>query len=126
MPIGMLARQLGIANLKDEDLFTIIFTSGSTGEPKGVMLTVGNIGSNVTAIDNVVHLHKKDVLLGILPFFHVFGYTATLWTVLTLPPKGIYHFSPLQAREVGKLCRRHRATIVLSTPTFLRGYLKAV
>jgi acyl-[acyl-carrier-protein]-phospholipid O-acyltransferase/long-chain-fatty-acid--[acyl-carrier-protein] ligase len=124
MPIGMLARQLGIANLKDEDLFTIIFTSGSTGEPKGVMLTVGNIGSNVTAIDNVVHLHKEDVLLGILPFFHVFGYTATLWTVLTLPPKGIYHFSPLQAREVGKLCRRHRATIVLSTPTFLRGYLK--
>ncbi|MEC7501200.1 MAG: AMP-binding protein, partial [Planctomycetota bacterium] len=69
-----------------------------------------------------VHLGEHDVLLGILPFFHVFGYTITLWTVLTLPPKGIYHFSPLEAREVGKLCARHGATIVLATPTFLRGY----
>ena len=124
MPIGLLARQLGIANLKDEDLFTIIFTSGSTGEPKGVMLTVGNIGSNVAAVDKIVHLGEHDVLLGILPFFHVFGFTITLWTVLTLPPKGIYHFSPLEAREVGKLCGRHKATILLSTPTFLRGYLR--
>ncbi len=124
MPIGLLARHLGVHDLKDEDVFTIIFTSGSTGEPKGVMLTLGNIGSNVMAIDSVVHLHKDDVLLGILPFFHVFGYTGTLWTVLTLPPKGIYHFSPLKAREIGKLCGRHKATIILATPTFLRGLLQ--
>jgi acyl-[acyl-carrier-protein]-phospholipid O-acyltransferase/long-chain-fatty-acid--[acyl-carrier-protein] ligase len=123
-PVGLLARQLGVHDLNDEEIFTIIFTSGSTGEPKGVMLTMGNIGSNVAAIDSVVHLHKEDVLLGILPFFHVFGYTATLWTVLTLLPKGIYHFSPLEAREVGKLCGRHKATIVLTTPTFLRGFLR--
>ena len=123
-PVGLLARQLGVHDLNDEEIFTIIFTSGSTGEPKGVMLTMGNIGSNVAAIDSVVHLHKEDVLLGILPFFHVFGYTATLWTVLTLPPKGIYHFSPLEAREVGKLCGRHKATIILTTPTFLRGFLR--
>ena len=123
-PVGLLARQLGVHDLNDEEIFTIIFTSGSTGEPKGVMLTMGNIGSNVAAIDSVVHLHKEDVLLGILPFFHVFGYTATLWTVLTLPPKGIYHFSPLEAREVGKLCGRHKATIILATPTFLRGFLR--
>ena len=122
LPVGLLARHCGIADLSDEDLFTIIFTSGSTGEPKGVMLTVGNIGSNIEAVDKIVHLGQRDVLLGILPFFHVFGYTITLWTVLTLPPKGIYHFSPLEAREVGKLCARHGATIVLATPTFLRGY----
>ena len=124
MPLGLLARQFGIYELSDDELFTIIFTSGSTGEPKGVMLTAGNIGSNIEAVDEIVHLGEHDVLLGILPFFHVFGYTITLWTVLTLPPKGIYHFSPLEAREVGKLCGRHKATIVLSTPTFLRGFLK--
>ena len=64
------------------------------------------------------------MLLGILPIFHSFGYTTTLWTVLTLPPKGIYHYSPLEAREVGKLCRKHGATIMITTPTFVRSYLR--
>jgi acyl-[acyl-carrier-protein]-phospholipid O-acyltransferase/long-chain-fatty-acid--[acyl-carrier-protein] ligase len=64
------------------------------------------------------------VLLGILPLFHSFGYTTTMWTVLTLPPKGIYHFNPLEAREVGKLCRQHGATIMVTTPTFVRSYLR--
>jgi acyl-[acyl-carrier-protein]-phospholipid O-acyltransferase/long-chain-fatty-acid--[acyl-carrier-protein] ligase len=44
--------------------------------------------------------------------------------VLTLPPKGIYHFNPLEAREVGKLCRKHGATIMVTTPTFVRSYLR--
>jgi acyl-[acyl-carrier-protein]-phospholipid O-acyltransferase/long-chain-fatty-acid--[acyl-carrier-protein] ligase len=56
--------------------------------------------------------------------FHSFGYTVTMWTVLALPPMGIYHFSPIEAREVGKLCRRHGATIMITTPTFLRSYLR--
>ena len=37
---------------------------------------------------------------------------------------GIYHFSPLEAREVGKLCRQHGATIMITTPTFVRSYLR--
>ena len=49
-----------------------------------------------------------------------------MWTVLTLAPKGIYHYSPLEAREVGKLCRRHGATIMIATPTFRAVVLAAV
>ena len=63
------------------------------------------------------------MLLGILPFFHSFGYTVTLWTVLTSRP-GRYRFSPLEAREVGKLCRRYGVTVLVATPTFLRSYLR--
>jgi acyl-[acyl-carrier-protein]-phospholipid O-acyltransferase / long-chain-fatty-acid--[acyl-carrier-protein] ligase len=123
-PISWLERRLGLANLGDDDLLTIIFTSGSTGRPKGVMLTQQNVGSNVAAVDQVIRLGKEDVLVGILPIFHSFGYTVTMWTVLSLPPMGIYHFSPLEAREVGKLCRRHGATIMIATPTFVRSYLR--
>ena len=47
-----------------------------------------------------------------------------MWTVLSLPPKGIYHYSPLEAREVGKLCRKHGTTIIVTTPTFIRSYLR--
>jgi acyl-[acyl-carrier-protein]-phospholipid O-acyltransferase/long-chain-fatty-acid--[acyl-carrier-protein] ligase len=113
-----------LTKIRDDDLLTIIFTSGSTGHPKGVMLTHRNIGSNVESVNQLVRLAPEDVLLGILPLFHSFGYTVTMWTVLSLPPKGIYHFNPLEAREVGKLCRKHGATIMVTTPTFVRSYLR--
>jgi acyl-[acyl-carrier-protein]-phospholipid O-acyltransferase/long-chain-fatty-acid--[acyl-carrier-protein] ligase len=125
-PVGMLERRLRLTEIQSDELLPVIFTSGSTGRPKGVMLSYENVGSNTRAIDEVVHLRGDDVLLGLLPFFHSFGYTVTLWTVLTLPPKGVYHYSPLDAKVVGKLCREHRGTILLSTPTFLRGYIKRV
>lgn len=123
-PVASLDRRFGLDAIKPDDLMTVIFTSGSTAHPKGVMLTYGNIASNVDAVDAVVDLRRSDAIAAFLPFFHSFGYTVTLWTVLTLAPKGVYHFSPLDAKIVGKLCREHKATILLSTPTFLRGYLK--
>jgi acyl-[acyl-carrier-protein]-phospholipid O-acyltransferase/long-chain-fatty-acid--[acyl-carrier-protein] ligase len=124
LPAALLERQLGLTKIDPEELLTVIFTSGATGQPKGVMLTQRNVGSNVTAINEVIRLRKDDVLLGILPLFHSFGYTVTLWTVLTLGPKGVYHYTPLEAREVGKLSRRHGVTIMVATPTFLRSYLR--
>jgi acyl-[acyl-carrier-protein]-phospholipid O-acyltransferase/long-chain-fatty-acid--[acyl-carrier-protein] ligase len=124
VPVAWLERWLGLTKIRDDDLLTIIFTSGSTGHPKGVMLTHRNIGSNVESVNQLVRLAPEDVLLGILPLFHSFGYTVTMWTVLSLPPKGIYHFNPLEAREVGKLCRKHGATIMVTTPTFVRSYLR--
>lgn len=123
-PVASLDRRLGLDQIRPDDVMTIIFTSGSTAQPKGVMLTYGNIASNVDAVDAVVHLTRDDAIAALLPFFHSFGYTVTLWTVLTLKPKGAYHFSPLDAKIVGKLCREHECTILLSTPTFLRNYLK--
>ena len=124
MPVAMLERRLGHDKIKPDDLLTIIFTSGSTGEPKGVMLTHNNVASNVESFNQVIHLGDSDVLVGILPFFHSFGYTVTLWTVLTLGPKGIYHHNPMEARPVGKLVGRHGGTILVATPTFLRSYLR--
>lgn len=123
-PVFLLERMFGLTTIKPDDLLTIMFTSGSTGEPKGVMLTHHNIGTNVEAIDQMVQLRTTDVLLGVLPFFHSFGFTGTLWTVLSLAPKGVYHFNPLDARVVGTLCAEHKVTIIMSPPTFLRTYLK--
>ncbi|MFH1919524.1 MAG: acyl-[ACP]--phospholipid O-acyltransferase [Planctomycetota bacterium] len=124
MPAAMLERRLGLSRLGPDDLLTLIFTSGSTGQPKGVMLTHHNVGSNVDGFDQILHIRKDDVLVGILPFFHSFGFTVTIWTILMLDCKGIYHYSPLEPRQVGKLCRKHGATILLTTPTFLRSYLR--
>ena len=76
-PLAMLERLLGLHKLTGDDELTVIFTSGSTGVPKGVVLTNHNVGSNVEAIDQVIHLRSDDTLLGILPFFHSFGFMVT-------------------------------------------------
>jgi acyl-[acyl-carrier-protein]-phospholipid O-acyltransferase/long-chain-fatty-acid--[acyl-carrier-protein] ligase len=94
--------------------------------PKGVLLSHANISHNVDAIERAIHLNDEDTVLGVLPFFHSFGYSVTLWAVMTLGPKGVYHFNPLDARQVGKLAERYKATVLLGTPTFLRGYLRRV
>lgn len=124
MPLGLLERRLGLHKTQPDDLLTIIYTSGSTGEPKGVMLTHENIGTNTMAVDQAVHIGPHDTLLGVLPFFHSFGYTATLWLALTLPPRVVYHFNPLDGREVGKLSDKYAVSILMAAPTFLRTYLK--
>ena len=123
-PASWLERRLGLGEIDGDDLLTVIFTSGSTGTPKGVMLTFDNIASNAEAIDQVIHLNSKDVIVGILPFFHSFGYTVTLWTALALDVKSIYHYSPIDGKRIGKLVEEHKASILLATPTFLRNYLR--
>jgi acyl-[acyl-carrier-protein]-phospholipid O-acyltransferase/long-chain-fatty-acid--[acyl-carrier-protein] ligase len=102
---------------------TLIFTSGSTGEPKGVVLSHRNILANIHQINAHLQILPEEVVLGILPFFHAFGFTITLWTVLCLGKKVVYHFNPLEAQVVGELSERHKATLMAATPTFIRHYL---
>ena len=124
LPACILERLLGLTRVDPDELLTVIFTSGSTGEPKGVMLSHFNVLSNIAAVEGLFHLDRNDVLLGVLPFFHSFGFTVTLWLPLSADPRSVYHFNPLDARTIGKLSRRHGVTIIVATPTFLRTYLK--
>jgi len=126
VPIWLLERRLGLRAIDPDELATIIFTSGSTGIPKGVMLTHRNIASNVLSFTRMFRIERDDVLVGILPFFHAFGYTVTLWAPLMLEPMGVYHPNPLEPRQVGKLCRQYGGTILVATPTFARSYLRRV
>jgi len=107
-----------------DDLATVIFSSGSTGDPKGVMLTHSNVAANAESMIQAIDPGPKDRLFGILPFFHSFGYTVTLWVPLQVGASVVYYPNPLQAKEIGELCRKYRGTIFLSTPTFLRSYLR--
>jgi acyl-[acyl-carrier-protein]-phospholipid O-acyltransferase/long-chain-fatty-acid--[acyl-carrier-protein] ligase len=124
LPLPVLERVLGIHDIPADDLMTIIFTSGSTGRPKGVMLPWRSIEANTRMVDALLRLRPDDVMLGVLPFFHTFGYTITLWTPLAMGVGAVYHTNPLEGRLIGRLIRERGATILLGTPTFLRAYVQ--
>ena len=126
LPMSMLIRTRDGHKRSTEDAVTVIFTSGSTGDPKGVVLSYGNIASNIGSMRTALSLTEKDTIVGILPFFHSFGYTICLWAPMVLPLSAVYHYNPLDAKQIGKLTKQYAATILLSTPTFLRTFLRRV
>ena len=60
-----------VGEVKAEDLATLIYTSGTTGEPKGVMLTHGNLASNVNVSTSPMGFTEKDSCISFLPLSHV-------------------------------------------------------
>ncbi|MEX2304355.1 MAG: acyl-[ACP]--phospholipid O-acyltransferase [Bryobacterales bacterium] len=105
-------------------LATVIFSSGSTGQPKGVMLSHHNVISNLEAMRQLFSLEKGDRFMGVLPFFHSFGFTATLWLPLTTGVGACYHANPMDAKTIGEVVARHRATLMMATPTFYAAYVR--
>src|ERR1700691_1533388 len=125
LPGNILERALSGGKTKTlDDLATVIFSSGSTGDPKGVMLTHYNIASNIEQMGQTFMLTKGDRLLGVLPFFHSFGFTVTLWLPAALGVSVIYHPSPLDLAAISEIVRDYRVTFLLSTPTFLQAYAR--
>src|SRR5438445_1431855 len=107
-----------------DDIATIIFSSGSTGDPKGVVLTHYNIASNVEQLNQVFMLHTDDRIMGILPFFHSFGFTGTLCLPAATGIGVVFHPNPLDSRVIGALVNKYAVTMLLATPTFLNAYTR--
>ena len=114
----------GDRRLEIDDDATIIFSSGSTGDPKGVELTHYNVMSNVDQLTQTFSLHPDDSFLGVLPFFHSFGFSGTLVLPAVSGVGAVYHPNPLDARSIGALVDQHRVTFLLATPTFLQIYMR--
>jgi acyl-[acyl-carrier-protein]-phospholipid O-acyltransferase/long-chain-fatty-acid--[acyl-carrier-protein] ligase len=124
-PAALLSRGIGaFRQPKIDDLATIIFSSGSTGDPKGVMLTHYNVVSNLQQINQAISFQPQDRLLGILPFFHSFGFTGTLAAPAMLGLGVAFHYNPTDAKVIGELVHRNQLTFLLATPTFLQIYLR--
>jgi acyl-[acyl-carrier-protein]-phospholipid O-acyltransferase/long-chain-fatty-acid--[acyl-carrier-protein] ligase len=127
-PQWMLYKAIGAGRTSSrravDDLASVIFSSGSTGDPKGVMLTHFNIASNIQQVSQVFMLGGKDKILGILPFFHSFGFMAGLWMPAVNGVGVVYHPNPLDARILGELVSKYKVTFLIATPTFLQAYMK--
>jgi acyl-[acyl-carrier-protein]-phospholipid O-acyltransferase/long-chain-fatty-acid--[acyl-carrier-protein] ligase len=124
LPTGLLCRLEAPKGDPFKDLATIMFSSGSTGEPKGIMLSHHNVISNLEAIGQILGAVPEDRVMGVLPFFHAFGFTGTLFMPLVLGLGAVYHPNPLDAKSIGGLIKKYKATLLISTPTFCQSYYR--
>jgi acyl-[acyl-carrier-protein]-phospholipid O-acyltransferase / long-chain-fatty-acid--[acyl-carrier-protein] ligase len=109
---------------RPDSIASILFSSGSTGTPKGVMLSHWNLLANIDDTAQVFAVGAADCMLGVLPFFHAFGLTYTLWFPMARGFKAVFHPNPTDAKAIGELAAAHRPTLFLSTPTFCLSYLR--
>ena len=124
MPARLLARRYRLHKMTSDSTATIIFSSGSTGVPKGVMLSHYNIISNIEAMVQVFWIGPQDCVIGVLPFFHSFGFTVTIWLPVLCGGGVAYHPNPTDAKAIGALVQKYKGTFLLSTPTFCSTYTR--
>jgi acyl-[acyl-carrier-protein]-phospholipid O-acyltransferase / long-chain-fatty-acid--[acyl-carrier-protein] ligase len=126
LPARLLLRLLKIPKEGGHTEAVLLFTSGSTGEPKGVVVSHRNVVGNVSQFRQLLDATKYDAILASLPFFHTFGSTVTLWYPLIEGVRIVTYPIPLEAAKNAALIERYKLTLLLATPTFLRGYLRKV
>ena len=107
-----------------EDIALLQYTGGTTGFPKGVMLTHRNLVSNVTMCSAWLYKCKRgeEVMLGVIPFFHVYGVT----TVMILSVMQAYKMVLLPKFDVEttlKTIHKQRPTLFPGAPTIYIGLL---
>lgn len=98
-----------------DDLAAILYTSGTTGRSKGAMLTHGNLASNIAVLHDVWHWQKDDVLLHVLPLFHIHGLFVAAHGALYNGSKMIF-LSKFDIAEV--IHYLPRSTIFMGVPTY--------
>ncbi len=126
LPAAALGTLLGLNKRRGDDEATLLFTSGSSGEPKGVALSHRNVLANVCQFGTRLDLTRGSTILGCLPLFHSFGCTVTLWFPVIEGVNLVTYPSPLETKRLAELVSLHQINIMLSTPTFLRGYMKRI
>ena len=108
-----------------DDIMEIVFTSGATGEPKGVLITHGNILANIVSPEQIVSAYRKwfrPVLplrfLSLIPLSHMFGQVLTMFILPLIPGVAVFMhgYSP---HEIMRQVRTRRMSVLVAVPKIL-------
>ena len=109
-----------------EDVAVLQYTGGTTGTPKGAMLTHGNLAANARQIRLWLTDYRdgEEVLLSMIPFFHVYGMTAALNAALLFGATLVTQPSAPTSELIFQYVRRYRPTIFPGVPTFYADLIR--
>lgn len=100
-----------------EDIAVILYTSGTTSDPKGVMLSHGNIDAEATAVFKFIRIDETDAILGVLPLFHALAQMANLLFPFSVGARAVY-LEELNTTELMRALRERRITLFCCVPQF--------
>ncbi|MCE2983861.1 MAG: AMP-binding protein [Parachlamydia sp.] len=124
LPTSKLLKTFNIEKKSASEPAVILFTSGTENMPKGVPLTHENILSNQRDAVDAIQFHQDDILLGILPPFHSYGFTASGLLPLLIGLRVAYYADPTDGKGLAREIEKWGATILCGAPAFLKGILK--
>ena len=125
MPTGAIASAPILSGASDQ-LAAILFTSGTTGAPKGVMLTFGNLHTNLESVCERVPIFNPDGrVFSLLPAHHILPLMGSILGPLYAGATVIMAHS-LDPAEMVATIRRHRATLMVGVPRLYTLIRKAV
>jgi long-chain acyl-CoA synthetase len=107
-----------------DDPAVLLFTSGTAGAPKAAVLTHGNLATNITQVleHPGLRILREDVMLGSLPFHHVFGLNVVLGVSLAAGATVALE-SRFDASEAAAIVEQHRVTVLAGVPTMYSQWL---
>ncbi len=125
--LGRLDSQLDAVEISRNDPLEIIFTSGTTAEPKGVVISHGNVLANLEPLEQEIAKYLRYErwvhplrFLDLLPLSHVFGQFLGLFVPQSMGATVIFQES-LSPSEVIRVIRRERVSVVITVPRMLES-----
>ena len=98
-----------------DEVALLPYTSGTTGTPKGVMLTFGNLLSNILGVEKIGLASKEDSVLAILPFHHTYPFMTTLLLPLYLGATIVF-LDKLTPEDILEKLRKYRISFLVGVP----------
>ena len=107
--------------LQSEDLATIVYSSGTTGRPKGIMLTNGNLTSQLFAIHGIININPRQTVLNVLPVWHMYERTVEYYVVYS---GGTLCYTNI--RNFKKDLKKYKPDVMVAVPRLLEAVYESI